>query len=126
MDGSIELTRKERKVLLAACQRGPTVRMSRRAQVILLLAAGYSWRDVQAVAFVSNDLIQECWRRWRHGRASALLKEGRQPKPIPPWLARVLVWVTQRCPQDFGYLRTRWSCETLAETLAWETGIRLS
>lgn len=126
MDGSIELTLAERKVLLAVCQRGPTVRMSRRAQVILLLAAGHSWREVQAVAFVSNDLIQECLRRWRQGRAPAVLQEQRQPKPIPSWLARVLVWVSQHCPQDFGYFRTRWSCETLAETLAWETGIHLS
>jgi putative transposase len=120
------LTAQERKVLLAACQRGPTVKVSRRAQVVLLLAAGYSWRDLHAVAFVSNDLIQECLRRWQRGRAPALLEEGRQPQPLPAWLARVLIWVTQCCPQDFGYFRTRWSCETLAETLAWETGIRLS
>jgi transposase len=35
-------------------------------------------------------------------------------------------WLTDRTPRDFGYFRSRWSCATLAETLAWETGVRLS
>ena len=34
--------------------------------------------------------------------------------------------MANRTPEDFGYFRRRWSCETLAEVLAWETGVRVS
>lgn len=125
MDGSIELSAAERKTIVRACQRGPSVQVSRRAQVVLLLAAGHSWREIRAVAFVSFELIQECARQWRSGRWAAVVGETAAPKSLPSWLARIMFWVTQRTPQDFGYFRTRWSCETLAETLAWETGVRV-
>jgi hypothetical protein len=42
MEGSIHLSAREYKMLLAACQRGPTVQAARRAQVLLLLPAGLS------------------------------------------------------------------------------------
>ena len=35
-------------------------------------------------------------------------------------------WLTTKTPGDFGYFRRRWSCETLAEVLAWEAGVRVS
>ncbi len=125
MDGSIELSAAERKSILRACQRGPSVQVSRRAQVLLLLAAGHSWRQIRAVAFVSFELIQECIRRWSVGRWPAVIGEPDSPKSLPGWLVHIVVWVSQRSPQDFGYYRTRWSCGALAETLAWQTGIRV-
>jgi transposase len=37
------------------------------------------------------------------------------------------MWFTERTrtPRDFGFFRSRWSCATLAETLAWATGLRV-
>ena len=78
MDVSIELCAADRKMLAQACQRGPTVRVSRRAQVVLLLSSGWSWREVRAIAFVSYDLIRDCLARWK--------KSGLQSR-IPGWLA---------------------------------------
>jgi hypothetical protein len=41
--------------------------------------------------------------------------------PGPRHVAR---WLSEKTPQDFGYFRSRWSCDTLAEMLAWELGSR--
>ncbi|QGJ68792.1 DDE endonuclease [Planctomycetales bacterium 10988] len=44
----------------------------------------------------------------------------------PGWWQRVLKWLTETTPGDFGYFRSCWSCGLLAELLAWETGVRRS
>ncbi len=104
-------------MLLRACQRGPAVRASRRALVVLLLAAGRSWREIKAVAFVSFDLIRSCVAHWKRGGVDALLPPPEAPTSVPSWLGHIVLWLSQRTPQDFGFYRTRWSCSALAETL---------
>lgn len=56
MEGSIALSVEQRKLLLTLLRSVTDVRMSRRAHVVLLLADGYSHRDIRAVAYVSFDL----------------------------------------------------------------------
>jgi putative transposase len=126
MDGSIALSAADRKVLVHACQRGPTVRVSRRAQILLLLSSGRTWREIRDVAFASYDLIRDALARWTYGGAAAVLEVVERRSETPSWLGRVVRWLTNKTPRDFGYFRSRWSCATLAETLAWETGVRLS
>lgn len=126
MDGSIALSAKDRKTLAYACQRGPTVRISRRAQIVLLLSSGRTWREVRDVAFASFDLIRDAFSRWKSGGAAAVVEVVERPTETPSWLGRVVCWLTEKTPRDFGFFRSRWSCETLAETLAWDTGERLS
>lgn len=70
MGGSISLRAEDRKTLLGACQRGPTVPVARRAQDVLLFAAGWSWCEVQAIAFVSFDPVRESLARQQRGRAT--------------------------------------------------------
>jgi hypothetical protein len=48
------------------------------------------------------------------------------PRNTSSWIGKIVLWLSQRMPQDFGYYSTRWSCSALAETLAWETGIRIT
>jgi transposase len=124
MDGSILLTATERKTLLRACRSGPKV--VRRAQILILLADGWSVRDVRRVTFASFDLIADCVRRFRAGGAAGAAEADRRVDAAPAWLARVAGWLTTATPEDFGYFRRRWSCETLAEVLAWEAGVRKS
>jgi putative transposase len=82
---------------------------------------------VRDVTYCGCDLIAECVRRFRGERVAALLgRDEREPEEIPLWLARVGHWLLTKAPRDFGYARSRWSCEALAEVLAWETGTRLS
>lgn len=126
MDGSISLTVEERKVLLQVYRSGTDVRAARRAHVVLLRAEGWTWQEIQAALFCSTDLIAETVRCFASGGAAAVLGEAMKPSPMPAWLATVKRWLTEYTPQDFGYFRTRWSCEILANLLAWETGLRLS
>jgi putative transposase len=125
MDGSIRLSEEERKVLLQAYRSGSCVRVARRAQIVLLLADGWSYREVREATFASYDLIKDCLERIRADGIRAVLEtsESRQP---PPWWRRVVAWLTKSQPEDFGYYRARWSCAMLAEVLAWETGVRRS
>jgi transposase len=127
MDGSIELSAEQRKVLLAACQHGRDLRVGRRAQIVLLVADGWSYRQVRAAMYCSFDLIRQCVVTFQQGGSAAILKrEQSQPAVVPRWLLTIQRWLQTKTPQDFGYFRSRWSCAALAETLAWQTGTRLS
>jgi transposase len=125
MDGSIQLAAEERKVLLRVYRSG-YARMARRAHVLLLLDDGFSYRQVRAVLFASNDLLADCVRRFREGGIYETLEGEATPRPDQDWLPTIEDWLRTATPQDFGYFRQRWTCEMLAELLAWEKGIRLS
>jgi transposase len=124
MEGSIRLSAEERKVLLSAVRCGCPG--SRRANIVLLATDGWSYRDIRDALFASFDLIAQCIACFRKGGVAAVLGEEPAAKQVPAWLKRVSGWLTHRTPQDFGFFRSRWSCGLLAETLAWETGLRLS
>src|SRR5689334_17867996 len=125
MDGSISVSANERKRLLQLFRNGNDVRLSRRAHVILLLTDGYSYRDAHAFSYASFDFIAETVRRFRSGSVDGLADQPRSDQD-PAWLEQVLTWLVDKTPEDFGYFRSRWSCATLAEVLAWETGVRVS
>jgi len=73
MDGSIQLSREERKALLEVYRSGDA-RVARRAHALLLLDDGLSYRQIRAVLYASNDLIAECVRRFRQGASTRLWK----------------------------------------------------
>jgi putative transposase len=125
MDGSISLSAEERKALLNLFRCGTDVRASRRAHIILLLADGFAYRDIHAIAYASFDFIAEAVRRFRSGSVDALAEHPERPEE-PAWIEDVLGWILEKTPEDFGYFRSRWSCATLAEVLAWEKKIHVS
>jgi len=124
MEGSIRLTAEERKCLLRVYRSG--AKQSRRAHIVLLLADGLSVREVRRVTYASFDLIAGCVGQVRTRGAAAVAEPDGPAAALPAWLARVARWLTTKTPGDFGYFRTRWSCETLAEVLAWEVGVSKS
>ena len=127
MDGSVQLSATDRKRLLEAYRGSGSAGIARRAHVVLLMADGWSYRDIMACLFCSSGLVSEAVRDFRSGGVSAVLREAdEQPAVIPPWCVRLVEWVVHRTPQDFGYFRSRWSCALLAEVLAWEAGVRIS
>lgn len=126
MDGSIRLTRDERKALLQACRSGRDRHVARRAHVLLLRADGKTWQEMREVLFCSHDLIAGTLRRFKTGGVAAVLEERSSGSATPAWLLCVLRWLTCCTPRDFGFFRSRWSCEALAHVLAWERGVRLS
>jgi len=125
MEGIIRLSSRERKVLIRA-YRGRDREVSRRAHVILLFANGWSWREVRSILFASNDLLARWLDEFRAGGVDAIVPASAPEPQVPWWLGKVVAWLTSKTPEDFGYLRRRWSCELLAEVLAWEHGVRVS
>src|SRR5947208_11463751 len=108
MDGSIELSAEQRKVLLSVYRCGKDVRVARRAHIVLLIAEGWSYREVRAITFASFDLIRDCILSFQHGGSTAVLREDQDQAPaIPRWLLTVQHWLQTRTPQDFGYFRSR-------------------
>jgi hypothetical protein len=81
MDGSIELSTYQRKVLLAAYRWGKDVRAARRAHIVLLVAEGWSYREVRAITFASFDLIRDCVLSFQQGRSAALLRKIKNRTP---------------------------------------------
>lgn len=124
MDGSIRLTAEERKGLLQSYRSG--ARCGRRAHIVLLLGDGLSVRQVRRYTYASFDLIGDCAGRFRRGGVKAVVDDDGPAGAVPTWLVRVARWVAPAAPADFGYFRSRWSCETLAEVLAWEANTRRS
>src|SRR5262245_7889048 len=117
MDGSIRLSPGERKIVLSA-YRGSDGAVCRRALVLLLLGRGFSYREVRDTIFVSFELISDCVESFRRDRVAGFAGATEPESPPPAWLAQVITWLTTKTPEDFGYFRTRWSCECLAEVLA--------
>src|SRR3954452_5807203 len=124
MDGSIRVSPGDRKTLLQLFRSGRAG--FRYAHVVLLAADGFSVREVRELAYASFDLINIAPARFRVGGVGALTEGGKADKAAPAWLARVAEWVSTNTPEDFGYFRTRWSCETLAEVLSWHADVRTS
>jgi putative transposase len=125
MDGSIELTAHERKMLLKAYRSGTDPRAARRAHIVLLRADGLTWEHIRQVLYCSNDLIADTLRAWAGGGVAAVLEPASASTPVPAWLLKVLRWVSQHTPQEFGFFRSRWSCGCLS-TLVGESGWKVS
>ena len=124
MDGSIRLSKQERNAFLRK-YRTCNDRSSRRAHILLLLDDGYSWRTIRQIAYASNDLIAAAIRELRSSRNEREKDPLPSSKATPDWSVALADWL-KKTPRDFGYFRSRWSCETLAEVLAWEKGVRVS
>lgn len=127
MDGSIRLSRGDRKALLQVARRGTDPDRRLRAHILLLLDDRVAWAVIAAVLFTSTATIN----RWRR----RYLKEGipgvTGPRPRRSgvrdwWLAVVLRWVTAECPTGFGFVRSRWTCETVVVLLREDYRIRVS
>lgn len=123
MDGSIRLSVKERKACLKMYR---SARAARRALVLLLLADGRSYRQIGTAAFASPTLIATVKRDFRSGGLARVLQTEPRETSIAYWLIVVMRWLLSFTPGDFGFFRSRWSCELLALLLREREGIRLS
>jgi len=72
MEGSIQLSAEQRKTLLRMYRNGQDARTARRAQIVLLLSDGWSYRQVREVTYAGCDLISCRGRRFRHGGVESL------------------------------------------------------
>ena len=128
MDGEhLRITAQERLALLEQYRKGASERVRVRAHILLLLAEGYSWAIMVGVLFCSTRTIARWKRRVQRDGIEAALG-------IPPPLSRlgswwsegVAAWVLQSSPRDFGFLRSRWSCQVMGLVLLETYELRVS
>jgi transposase len=125
MEGSIRLSVVERKTVLSAYLGGGDARVARRAHVLLLLDGGLSYREIMDALFCSSDLVATLKRRFLAGGVQAVLTEPDVESVISYWKLAVVGWVQHSTPRDFGFFRSRWSCELLARVLEEQLGVEL-
>jgi putative transposase len=126
MPASITLTAAERNALLGHYRRAPSPDWRLRAHVLLLLADGWAWATITAVLYTSSSTIARWQRRFRQGRLAAVFPAGPPRRRVSPWVAVVVRWVLELAPADFGFARSRWSCEAVAVVLAEDHGVPVS
>jgi putative transposase len=128
MDGSIELSAKERKVMLDTYRKSTSPSLRLRAHIVLLLADGYAWREIASTLFTSTRTIARWKARFEEQGIEGVLSDARgRPATLLVWWVAVMIhWVKEKTPRDFGFFRSRWSCGTIVLLLFEQHGIRVS
>lgn len=90
--------------------------------ILLLCAAGKNPTEIAQFLFCSRSSVYRAVRAFSRGELDADLfpeRAGVNEKPqLPSRFQRALCWLVQQPPRAFGWARTRWSCATLALTIA--------
>ena len=117
MDESLNLTREERDELQSRIRmRSLRAEDHRRARLILLLASGRSYTEIQEILSCDATYVSRWKQRFQSGRVAGLFSRhpGRAVQKGRPQLeARILAW-TRRKPTDGS---THWSVRKLATHL---------
>jgi putative transposase len=112
----LTLTTSQRDELLQTYRKDPDPELRTRAHIILLLADGHRWDTIVAVLFCSSRTVDRWLKRFEADGIEGLTgtKRGRPFRFGIGWVAVVVAWVTAKAPRDFGFLRSRWACATVA------------
>lgn len=124
MEGSIRLWKSERKTALTMVRQGTDPELRLRAHILLLLDAGHPWNLIVAVLFTSTATINRWRRRYLDRGLDAVLVRPRR-SPYRWWASLLIRWVTEGTPADFGFIRSRWTCESLVVVLKEDYRIRV-
>jgi len=110
------MPRPVRRRLKRVVQKSSDKEHARRAQALLHLAGGHSVTVTAALNFAARSSVG----RWRslyeeYGEAGLeSAQRGRSPWTVTEELGDTLAQLLEQSPNDYGYLRTRWSSELLA------------
>lgn len=85
-----------------------------RALILLLLSQGVRYTALTAALGCSSATAARWATRYRVGGLPALTTQPARPTRLAAWAAVLVAWVLTRCPRDFGFVRSRWSCATAA------------
>ena len=116
MDRSTRLRAAERKTALHAVRRGSDPEFRLRAHILPLLDGGQPWALIAAVLFASAAAINRWRRRFLARGLDGVLSRPRR-SPCRWWAGVPIRRATERTPADFGFVRSRWACETVAVML---------
>ena len=114
----LRITARERQALLEQYRKGANERVRLRAHILLLLADGCSWALIVGVLFCSTRTIARWKQRVERDGISAALGTPASTSQVGSWWSEVVAaWVLQSSPRDFGFLRSRWSCQVIVFVL---------
>ena len=116
MKRGLDLAPEQRTRLLDLYRNSPDPEVRFRSHILLLLGDGHTWATVATLLFCSSRTIDRWAKRFHAGGVEAVAghKPGRRPRLDASWVKLAVEWVTEKAPRDFGFLRTRWSCEAVA------------
>jgi transposase len=114
---SISLSPQQRNTLLRHYRRADRPDWRLRAHILMLLADGVAWATIAALLYTSPSAIARWQQRFVRGGLGAVFGAG-TPRRCGPWVAVIARWVLELAPADFGFARSRWSCEAAAIVLA--------
>lgn len=117
MDGIIRLTDSQRKSALEQFRFGSNACISRRAHILLLLDRSWSYREIMDAMICGSDLVADVKRSFLEKGLEFALGIAEEVRATPEWSDSICRLVAEQTPQDYGYFRTRWSCELLSYVL---------
>jgi|SRR5262245_53806093 len=117
MSSSITLRPDQRNTLLRHYRHATRPDWRLHAHILLLLADGVAWATIAALLYTSSSTIARWQGRFLQGGLGAVFPAAPRRR-CSPWVAVVVRWVLQLAPADFGFARSRWSCEAAAIVLA--------
>src|SRR5262245_3563538 len=128
MTRSIVLGPAERRELLGIYRKHHDPEVRSRAHILLLLDDGRSWQDVGAALYCSSRTIDRWVKRHLHDGIAGLggRKRGRPFRFSATWARIAVAMVIHLSPRQFGSLRSRWTCGTVALALRVRFGLRVS
>lgn len=106
----------ERQLMRKEAQQTRDKNHSRRLIAILMLHQGMTVSEVARLLCAARSSVGR-WINWftlQGVEGLKSLKPGRSPRWPVADILRILPLLVQRSPQDFGWLRSRWSTELLA------------
>ena len=120
MSSLVRLSRPQKRRLQRIVQRSQDARPVRRAQVVLQLASGVGVTQVSDALSVARSTVY----RWAEQFMAlgetclSVCRSGRPAYTVDETLRETLLELVSQPPSDYGYLRSTWTSEMLARTLA--------
>ena len=113
MPEMFSLTTKQRDELLDDLPQGPRPRGPLPLPHPPPAGRGHAWDTIEAMLFCSSRTVDRWLKRFRAEGVAGLTgrKRGRPFRLGLGWVAVLVTWVTTKTPGDFGFLRSRWSCD---------------
>lgn len=112
-----DIPRPVRRRLKRIMQKSKDIKHARRASAILLLYRGETVSEISRILHAARSAIQY-WRNQfvQFGEAGLILNPaGRKPTTVTDAVGAYLLELIDKQPSDYGYLRSRWTTEMLAE-----------
>jgi putative transposase len=122
--GTVTLDPADRQACLDLLRSAPDHPTRQRALIVLLLAAGVPYAALTAALGCSSATVARWDRRYRAGGPGALAARPARPTRLAAWVAVIVGWVLSCRPQQFGFARSRWTCEAVAVVLREDHRVR--